>query len=46
MEYSATETGVTPTATTPPAAAQTGKAAPIVTGPAPLPPEAQGLPGS
>ena len=40
------QTGVTQTATTPPAAPVTGKAAPIVTGPAPLPPEEQGLPGS
>jgi hypothetical protein len=39
------QTGVTETATTPPTAPAIGKAAPIVTGPAPLPSEEQGLPG-
>jgi hypothetical protein len=39
------QTGVTETATTPPTEPATGKAAPIVTGPAPLPSEEQGLPG-
>ena len=39
------QTGVTQTATTPPTAPAVGKAAPIVTGPAPLAPEEQGLPG-
>jgi hypothetical protein len=39
------QTGVTETATTPPTAPAIGKAAPIVTGPAPLPVEEQGLPG-
>jgi hypothetical protein len=38
-------TGVTETATTPPTEPATGKAAPILTGPAPLPSEEQGLPG-
>ena len=40
------QTGVTATATTPPTEPAVGKAAPIVTGPAPLPSEEQGLPGS
>ncbi len=39
------QTGVTETATTPPTAPADGKAAPIMTGPAPLPSEEQGLPG-
>lgn len=39
------QTGVTETATTPPTAPATEKAAPILTGPAPLPSEEQGLPG-
>ena len=39
------QTGVTETATTPPTAPAIGKAAPIVTGPARLPSEEQGLPG-
>ena len=39
------QTGVTETATTPPTEPATAKAAPIVTGPAPLPSEEQGLPG-
>jgi hypothetical protein len=39
------QTGVTETATTPPTAPATAKAAPIITGPAPLPSEEQGLPG-
>jgi hypothetical protein len=39
------QTGVTETATTPPTAPAIGKAAPNVVGPAPLPPEEQGLPG-
>ena len=39
------QTGVTETATTPPTAPATAKAAPILTGPAPLPSEEQGLPG-
>jgi hypothetical protein len=39
------QTGVTQTATTPPTAPATEKAAPILTGPAPLPSEEQGLPG-
>ena len=39
------QTGVTETATTPPTAPATEKAAPMVTGPAPLPSEEQGLPG-
>jgi hypothetical protein len=39
------QTGVTETATTPPTEPAIGKAAPIVTGPAPLPSEEQGLPG-
>jgi hypothetical protein len=39
------ETGVTETATTPPTEPATGKAAPALKGPAPLPSEEQGLPG-
>jgi hypothetical protein len=39
------QTGVTETATTPPTAPAVEKAAPIVTGPATLPSEEQGLPG-
>ncbi len=39
------QTGATVTATTPPTEPVVGKAAPIVTGPAPLPSEEQGLPG-
>jgi hypothetical protein len=39
------QTGVTETATAPPTAPATAKAAPIITGPAPLPSEEQGLPG-
>jgi hypothetical protein len=39
------QTGVTETATTPPTEPATSKAAPTVTGPAPLPSEEQGLPG-
>ena len=39
------QTGVTQTATIPPTAPATEKAAPILTGPAPLPSEEQGLPG-
>jgi hypothetical protein len=39
------QTGVTETATTPPTEPATAKAVPIVTGPAPLPSEEQGLPG-
>ena len=39
------QTGVTATATTPPTEPATAKAAPIMTGPAPLPKEEQGLPG-
>ena len=39
------QTGVTETATTPPTEPATAKAAPIMTGPAPLPKEEQGLPG-
>ena len=39
------QTGVTETATTPPTAPATAKAAPIIIGPAPLPSEEQGLPG-
>jgi hypothetical protein len=39
------QTGVTQTATTPPTEPAVGKAAPIMTGPAPLPSEEQGLPG-
>jgi hypothetical protein len=39
------QTGATETATTPPTAPAIGKAAPIMTGPAPLPTEEQGLPG-
>ena len=38
-------TGVTVTATTPPSAAAIPEAAPSIKGPAPLPPEEQGLPG-
>ena len=40
------QTGVTETATTPPTEPAVAKAAPNVTGPAPLPSEEQGLPGS
>ena len=47
--YSATgstmQTGVTQTATTAPTEPATAKAVPIMTGPAPLPKEEQGLPG-
>jgi hypothetical protein len=39
------QTGVTETATTPPTEPAIGKAAPVLTGPAPLPSEEQGLPG-
>jgi hypothetical protein len=39
------QTGVTDTATTPPTEPVVGKAAPVMTGPAPLPSEEQGLPG-
>jgi hypothetical protein len=39
------QTGMTETATTPPTEPAVGKAAPSVTGPAPLPKEEQGLPG-
>ena len=39
------QTGVTETATLPPTEPATAKAAPIMTGPAPLPKEEQGLPG-
>ena len=39
------QTGVTETATTPPTEPATAKAAPNMTGPAPLPKEEQGLPG-
>ena len=39
------QTGVTETATTPPTEPAIGKAAPVMTGPAPLPKEEQGLPG-
>ena len=39
------QTGVTETATTPPTEPATAKAVPIVTGPAPLPSDEQGLPG-
>jgi hypothetical protein len=39
------KTGVTETATTPPTEPATAKAAPNLTGPAPLPKEEQGLPG-
>ena len=39
------QTGVTETATTPSQAPAVGKAAPALKGPAPLPPEEQGLPG-
>jgi hypothetical protein len=39
------QTGVTETATTPPTEPAVGKAAPVMTGPAPLPSEEQGLPG-
>jgi ABC-type uncharacterized transport system permease subunit len=39
------QTGVTATATTPAEAPAVGKAAPIITGPAALPTEEQGLPG-
>jgi hypothetical protein len=39
------QTGVTETATTPPTEPAVAKAAPIMTGPAPLPSEEQGLPG-
>ena len=42
---SSMQTGVTETATTPPTAPAVEKAAPIMTGPAPLPSEEQGLPG-
>ena len=42
---SSMQTGVTETATTPPTEPAVGKAAPIMTGPAPLPSEEQGLPG-
>ena len=42
---SSMQTGVTQTATTPPTEPAVGKAAPIMTGPAPLPSEEQGLPG-
>ena len=42
---SAMQTGVTETAPTPRTAPAVEKAAPIVTGPAPLPSEEQGLPG-
>ena len=42
---SSMQTGVTQTATTPPTEPAVGKAAPIMTGPAPLPTEEQGLPG-
>ncbi len=37
--------GSTETVTTPPAAPATSVAVPIIKGPAPLPPEEQGLPG-
>jgi hypothetical protein len=39
------QTGVTETAATPPTEPAVGKAAPVITGPAPLPSEEQGLPG-
>ena len=39
------QTGVTETATTPPTEPAIGKAAPVMTGPAPLPKEEQGVPG-
>jgi hypothetical protein len=39
------QTGVTQTATTAPTEPATAKAVPIMTGPAPLPKEEQGLPG-
>lgn len=38
-------TGITVTAETPPSAAPTPQAVPDIKGPAPLPPEEQGLPG-
>jgi hypothetical protein len=40
------QTGVTETATTPPTEPAVGRAAPVITGPAALPTEEQGLPGS
>ena len=42
---SSMQTGVTETATTPPTEPAVGKAVPVMTGPAPLPSEEQGLPG-
>jgi hypothetical protein len=39
------DVGSTETVTTPPAAPATSMAAPTIKGPAPLPPEEQGLPG-
>jgi hypothetical protein len=39
------QTGVTEIATTPPTEPTVGKAAPNMTGPAPLPSEEQGVPG-
>ena len=39
------QTGATATATHPPTAPETPKATPRIKGPAPLPPEEQGLPG-
>jgi len=39
------QTGVTETAATPPTEPAVGRAAPVLTGPAPLPTEEQGLPG-
>jgi hypothetical protein len=40
------QTGVTETVTTPPTEPAVGRAAPVMTGPAALPTEEQGLPGS
>jgi len=42
---SAMQTGATVTATVPPTAPETSVATPRIKGPAPLPPEEQGLPG-
>ena len=43
---SGTQTAATVTATQPPTAPETATATPRITGPAPLPPEEQGLPGN
>jgi hypothetical protein len=42
---SSMQTGVTETESSPPTAPETAKATPALKGPAPLPPEEQGVPG-